>query len=227
MRGWYALQMFEQIKKLRRGDIWPPIDYELEDIGKAGRLSGMVLNAGAGWRDLSHLIDGKLVNQDITWDGDTRTNIDLIAPLHSIPVPDNTFDAILCIAVLEHVQNPIECVAEMVRVLKNGGTLVASVPFIQPEHKVPTDYQRYTRDGLTELFSNNELIIEETLPIFSIYHTLYWIAAEWLKMKNTIIYKVLRVIILMPLAYMALKSRSQSDILASAFRIVAVKRSEI
>ena len=214
--------MLDYIRKLQRGDIFPPIDHELVDL--RDRLRGKVLNAGAGWRDLSHLVDGELINQDITWDGDDRTHIDLIAPLHAIPVPDGSFDAIICLAVLEHVQNPVECVAEMVRVLKPGGTIVASVPFLQPEHKVPTDYQRYTKDGLAELFGSDQLSIVENRAFFTIYHTMHWIASEWLKMKNNLIYKILRRIVLIPLAHMAHKSDLQSDILASAFRIVAVKR---
>ena len=138
---WYTcrLTMSRFIRRLipvESGSIWPPIDYELADIASKGLLGGKVLNAGAGWRDISHLVAGELVNQDLTWEGDERTNIDIYSPLHRIPVPDSTFDAILCIAVLEHVVNPVEVVEEMARVLKPGGCLVASVPFLQPEHKV-------------------------------------------------------------------------------------------
>jgi ubiquinone/menaquinone biosynthesis C-methylase UbiE len=90
---------------------------------------------------------------------DTRTNVDIVSPLHSIPRPDGTFDTILCIAVLEHVENPEEVTAEMSRVLKPGGYLVATVPFLQPEHKIPTDFQRYTRDGLSTLVARHGFIV--------------------------------------------------------------------
>lgn len=203
--------------------IWPPIDYELNDIRDQGLLSGRVLNAGCGWRDISHLIDGELFNQDLTWPGDERTNVQIFSPLHEIPFPEGSFDTVLCIAVLEHVINPIEVVKELVRVLKPGGTLVASVPFLQPEHKVPTDYQRYTHDGLEVLFRNEGLCIVENQPIFTVYHTLYWIAEEWLKLKQTLRYKLIRRSMLPVLAFMAKRSQTVSETTASAFRVIARK----
>jgi ubiquinone/menaquinone biosynthesis C-methylase UbiE len=110
------------------------------------------LNAGAGTRYISHLIEGKLVNQDIRWDNDTREHIDIFASLNQIPRPDNTFDGIVCIAVLEHVDDPYTVVSEFYKVIKPLGYVIASVPFLQPEHKIPTGFGRYTRDGLKLLF---------------------------------------------------------------------------
>src|SRR5262245_1292387 len=145
--------MIATLRKLvQQPAVWPPIDYELVDLKQRGYLRGHVLNAGAGWRDISHLVEGTLLNQDLSWPNDNRTNIDIFSPIDDIPKPDNTFDAIICIAVLEHVENPELCVREFFRVVKPGGVVIASVPFLQPEHKIPTDFQRYTKDGLTSLF---------------------------------------------------------------------------
>jgi SAM-dependent methyltransferase len=203
--------------------IWPAIDVELVDQRAKGRLNGLVLNAGAGWRDISHLIDGTLVNQDLTWPGDTRTNIQIFSPIHAIPKPADSFDTILCIAVLEHVENPEEVVPEFFRVLKPGGYVIASVPFLQPEHKVPTDFQRYTKDGLQRLFTHHGFEVVEARALFSIYHTLHWIVYEWLHLKDTILYKALRCLMLPPLAWLARNSKLSSDKLASVFQVVARK----
>lgn len=202
--------------------IWPPIDYELEDLSKRGVLRGLVLNGGAGDRDFAHLVDGQVINQDIPWEF-ARPDLDICSPLHEIPRPDNTFDAIVCIAVLEHVINPEECVAEMVRVLKPGGRMILSVPFLQPEHLVPTDYQRYTRDGLVALVERHGLAAEEIKPLFSVYHTLHWLVGEWLLMKRTPLYAVLRRLLLPPLGYMARRSTLTNNRVASGFRVVALK----
>ncbi|WP_416672264.1 class I SAM-dependent methyltransferase [Egbenema bharatensis] len=203
--------------------IWPSIDYELKEFREKGLLNGIILNAGAGWRNITHLIDGTLINQDISWEGDTRTHIDIYSPIHQIPKPDNFFDCILCIAVLEHVINPEEIIPEFFRVCKPGGHLIASVPFLQPEHKVPTDYQRYTQDGLSELMSRHGFEVIEVKPIFSIYHTLYWIVYEWLNIKQTIIYKILKFALLPSLALLAKNSTLQSPKIATAFQVLAKK----
>src|SRR5215213_1424532 len=120
--------------------IWPPIDYELVDLKERGLLRGAVLDAGCGTRKIDHLIEGELFNQDIKWPGDTRSYVHVFSPIHDIPKPDNTFYCVLCIALLEHVINPVEVVQELFRVTKPGCYTVASVPFVQPEHKIPTDY---------------------------------------------------------------------------------------
>jgi SAM-dependent methyltransferase len=46
----------------------------------------------------------------------------------SLPFADATFDAVMCIEVLEHLFAPAAAVAEILRVLKPGGVLVATVP---------------------------------------------------------------------------------------------------
>jgi SAM-dependent methyltransferase len=210
-----------------QGSVWPPIDYELADLKSRGLLRGTVLNAGCGWRQIGHLIEGTLVNQDLSWPGDTRTNVDIFSPLHQVPRPNSSFDCVVCIAVLEHVVNPIEVVTELFRVAKPGGYVVASVPFLQPQHKVPTDFQRYTRDGLEVLFTNAGFVVEEVRPIFSVYHSLHWLTYEWLHMRETIAYKVLRVILLPSLLLMARRSTLVSDTVASVFRLIARKPADL
>ena len=215
--------MITVLRRLVRQPSWPSIDSELIDLRNKGYLSGHVLNAGAGWRDIAHLVDGTLVNQDLSWPGDERTNIDIVSPIDNIPRPDNTFDAIICLAVLEHVEVPEQCVREFFRVVKPGGIVIASVPFLQPEHKVPTDFQRYTKDGLSTLFRKCGFEIEENKALFTVYHTLHWIVFEWLTLKNNVWYKILRVMLLVPLALLSQKSQLCSDKIASGFRIVVRK----
>lgn len=203
--------------------IWPSIDYELAEHRAKGRLRGRVLNAGAGWRDISHLIEGELVNQDLRYENEQRTNIQIFSPLHRIPRPDATFDTVVCIGVLEHVENPEEIVPEFFRVLKPGGLVIGSVPFLQPEHKSPTDFQRYTRDGLARLFAHHGFEVVEMKPLFTVYHTLHWIVHEWLTLRRTLIFRALRGILLPLLAWRAERSTLTSDVLASAFQVVARK----
>jgi SAM-dependent methyltransferase len=200
---------------------FPAIDVDLQEFRPL--LKGKVLNAGAGTREVAHMIDGELINQDITWPGDDRTNIQIYSPLHVIPVADDYFDAILCIAVLEHVVNPEEAVAELFRVLKSGGHLILEVPFLQPEHKVPTDFQRYTRDGLEHLVTKHGFRVVRTKGLFTVYHTLYWQAHIWLHSKRSPLYLLSRIVVLPLLLRRARKSTTYNERLATGYQILATK----
>jgi SAM-dependent methyltransferase len=200
---------------------FPAIDVDLEEFRPL--LKGRVLNAGAGTRKVSHLIDGELINQDLTWPGDDRPDIQIYSPLHVIPVADDHFDAILCIAVLEHVANPEEVMAEMFRVLKPGGHIVLEVPFLQPEHKVPTDFQRYTRDGLELLVQRHGFRLLRTKGLFTVYHTLYWQAHIWLHTKRSAFYLLGRLLLLPLLLRRARRSTTYNERLATGYQILAAK----
>ena len=71
----------------------------------------------------------------------------------SIPFPDEHFDVVLCTEVLEHAEDPEALIAEMRRVLRPGGALLATVPFAARVHYAPHDYHRFTRFRLDAMFS--------------------------------------------------------------------------
>ena len=50
-----------------------------------------------------------------------------------LPFADNTFDVVITSEVLEHIQNDVSAIAEMVRVLKPGGRFAGTVPTWFPE----------------------------------------------------------------------------------------------
>lgn len=70
-----------------------------------------------------------------------------------IPFADATFDTVLCTEVLEHSPNPTALIAEMERVLKPGGKLVATVPFSARVHYAPYDYHRFSRYALADMLN--------------------------------------------------------------------------
>jgi SAM-dependent methyltransferase len=203
---------------MRPGDLFPSIDSE---IGRHREiLKGRVLNAGAGDRVISHLVQGELFNQDIPH-GQHNANIHIHSPLHNIPKPDGFFDAIVCNAVLEHVANPEEVMAEFARVCRSGGSLYLAVPFLQPEHKDPTDFQRYTADGLSALAERHGFSVASVEPLFSIYTTLGWIVWCWLESRRSARNSALKWVLYPLLRKLARTSKEQVPAAASCYRVIA------
>jgi SAM-dependent methyltransferase len=114
---------------------------------------GLVLDAGAGSR-AEYLPD--VVNLEIA----PYPSTDVLAVGEALPFVDGAFDAILSLSVLEHVRDPFACARELIRVLKPGGTLYASVPFLQPYHGYPHHYYNMTHQGLAALFAGG-LVVQE------------------------------------------------------------------
>lgn len=106
---------------------------------------GLVLDCGAGRRDTyyRHVVNYEIVAYDST---------DVLGVAEVLPFKDNSFDAVLSLAVLEHVKDPFQAARELVRVLKPGGELVCCVPFLQPLHGYPHHYYNMTYQGLQNLF---------------------------------------------------------------------------
>ncbi|MCB0370723.1 MAG: class I SAM-dependent methyltransferase, partial [Bdellovibrionales bacterium] len=90
-------------------------------------------------------------------------NPDIVGDIHKLPFEDSSRDAIICLAVLEHVENPILAMQEMHRTLKEGGRLLIYVPFLYYYHAHEGyygDYWRFTHDTLkmfAKPFSHHEI----------------------------------------------------------------------
>lgn len=81
-------------------------------------------------------------------------NIKVIADGHDVPFLDQSIDAVVIQAVLEHVLDPVRCVEELVRVLKPDGLVYAETPFMYPVHLGPYDFTRFSLGGHRRLFRN-------------------------------------------------------------------------
>jgi SAM-dependent methyltransferase len=104
------------------------------------RTSARVLNVGSGKTNFGP----NLINLDI----EPFENVDVVGIAEHLPFADSSFDGIIMIAVLEHVQDTARTFAELSRVLAPDGRVLIDVPFIQGYHGAPGDHRRYTEQGL-------------------------------------------------------------------------------
>lgn len=85
---------------------------------------------------------------------------DVVGDLLALPFPDAAFDGVVLTEVLEHCVDPRMALHEVSRVMKPGGVLLVTSPFIWPTHGIEgeyKDYWRFTRQGwelLLEAFTD-------------------------------------------------------------------------
>lgn len=94
-----------------------------------------------------------------------RTRPDVFADAGHMPFPDGCMQAVILKDVLEHVCGPQRALAEIGRVLCDGGKLVLWMPFMYPIHDAPHDFQRFTEHGLRAYLAGHGLHVVELKPI--------------------------------------------------------------
>lgn len=135
--------------------------------------TGWILDCGAGRRSIyfDNVINLEIAAYDTT---------DVRGVGEKLPFIDQSFDAVLSIAVLEHVKDPFLCAKEITRILKPGGSLMCCVPFLQPFHGYPHHYYNMSYQGLKNLFEKDFDIkkIDVPLSVLPIW-SLTWIIRSW------------------------------------------------
>jgi SAM-dependent methyltransferase len=111
---------------------------------------GVTLNIGSGPR----IINDEVVNVDIY----PYVGVKILSDGNTIPLQNESVARIISDTVLEHVPLPVDAVKEMHRLLELGGMAYVTVPFLYPYHSSPSDYQRWTRNGIEQLFCDFEIV---------------------------------------------------------------------
>jgi ubiquinone/menaquinone biosynthesis C-methylase UbiE len=146
--------------KLNR-DAW--LEKTLKKVPKGSRI----LDAGAGelqYKSFCHHLnyisqdfaqyDGGGDGKGLQTEGWDQSKLDIICDITSIPEPDGSFDAIMCIEVFEHLPEPIKAIKEFSRLLRPGGHLIITAPFCSLTHFAP--YHFYT--GFSRYFYQEHLL---------------------------------------------------------------------
>ena len=83
-----------------------------------------------------------------------REGVIELTPGAPLPFPDDDFDVVFSTQVLEHVRELDTTLREIRRVLKPGGRLILSVPFLFPLHGEPEDYRRFSEYGVQVMLTD-------------------------------------------------------------------------
>lgn len=94
-----------------------------------------------------------------------QREIDIISEITNIPEPDDSFDAVLCSEVLEHLPQPVLAIKEFSRLLKKGGYLILTAPFSSLTHYSPYYfYSGFSRNFYETFLSKEGFEIIEISP---------------------------------------------------------------
>lgn len=112
--------------------------------GLAADLTGRVLDVGGARRRGSFVPPpgGRWLVADLNLAASPHVAADVQAP----PFRDSVFDAVKATEVLEHVPDTAAALAECCRVLRPGGRVIITAPFLERLHGDPHDYSRFTRE---------------------------------------------------------------------------------
>ena len=116
-------------------------------------MAGPVLDCGCGNKPYAALFERtrtRLIGVDIEQSSRSRADV-LMAREGSLPFRRDSFEGALCTQVIEHVPDPHGLLEEVWRVLKPGGLLLLTAPFVWEQHELPHDYLRFTEMGMRRL----------------------------------------------------------------------------
>jgi 2-polyprenyl-3-methyl-5-hydroxy-6-metoxy-1,4-benzoquinol methylase len=172
----------------------------IKQVIEQNNISGVLLDLGCGNKPYKTIYDKhskESIGIDVQTTPHKNPNIDVYYDGENIPFEDNRFDVVLCSEVIEHVKHPFNFLQEIHRVLKPGGTLILTCPFLQVLHETPNDFFRYTYYGLSELMKNANLEIIQAKGFSGLAgFTLTLLIRKFLKLFNKLS-KILK----MPIIY--------------------------
>jgi SAM-dependent methyltransferase len=141
--------------------------------------AGRVLDIGCGHKPYRELFPGSdYVGIDMPFSYGEGSSPDAWASAEGLPFKDGAFDCVVCTEVLEHLEGPARAVMETARVLRPGGCLLLSAPFMWPVHERPRDFFRFTRYGLESLLAAGGLEVTASVQRGGFWSVMVQLASD-------------------------------------------------
>ena len=137
--------------------------------------SGRVLDLGCGVRPYEGLFSvDEYIGVDIEGGGHAEDNkyCDIYYDGKTVPFPDSSFDIVLSTQVIEHVEDYDLYLSEAFRVLKAGGVLILTCPFVFEEHEKPYDFWRFSSFGITNLLEKHSFNVQRVVKCEPFFESL-------------------------------------------------------
>lgn len=153
---------------MKRGATVVALDYSEPELKDVKATAGAMLAAGEiDWSEYGGVVGGDALD---------------------VPFPDDTFDRIICAEVLEHIWDDDRAIAELVRVLRPGGRLAATVPTRWPErvswaldwryHDTPGGHVRiYAQRELEKKLERSGLFLRGSHHAHALHSPYWWLRA--------------------------------------------------
>jgi len=140
-------------------------DRSREHIVERTRDAGRILDVGDGMRGHAAALGDRVESLDLNDVDDPEGKLkrpDILGDVCS-PFPDwmhGRYDAVIALAILEHVYDPAAAMANLTAALKPGGRVFLYVPWMwryhAPKDLMFQDYQRLSRDGMAYVLRDFE-----------------------------------------------------------------------
>ncbi len=124
-------------------------------------VRGKTLDVGGGTSKYREIIK-QTVSDYVVSDLFDEPGVDVITDARAMSFANESFDSVISFQVLEHVDNTTAVVSEIYRVLKKDGVAVVTAPFLCAEHGHPSDYHRFTEEGMKFYFERAGFLIIES-----------------------------------------------------------------
>lgn len=98
-----------------------------------------------------------------------KSDIDLYCLADNIPLENDSIDTVLSTEVMHDMAEPSDMLKEVNRILKPGGELILTTPFVVPIVDGVYDHYRYTEQGLQYLLKKSGFTIQTIQPVGDVF----------------------------------------------------------